>query len=59
MPVTSRAQWRLMSAIEHGWKPTHMKHPPSKKVAHEYTKHGKPKRLPERKHKRKSLLSGG
>jgi hypothetical protein len=55
VPVKSEAQWRLMAGIAHGWKPTRKKKPPSRAVAHEYVKHGKPKKLP----KRKSLLSKG
>lgn len=36
MPSVSPKQAKLMAAISNGWKPTHMKSPPSVAVAREY-----------------------
>lgn len=38
MPSKSQAQHNLMAGIAHGWKPSGMKHPPSKKVARKFMK---------------------
>lgn len=40
MPMVSEAQRRLMQGIKHGWKPSRMKNPPSRKVAREFVKEG-------------------
>ncbi len=36
MPSVSKKQARFMKAISHGWKPSRMKNPPSRKVAREF-----------------------
>lgn len=36
MPYASDSQRRLMEGIRHGWKPDHMKHPPSRAVAKKF-----------------------
>ena len=36
MPYASKSQEHLMEGIAHGWKPTDMKHPPSKAVADKF-----------------------
>lgn len=45
MPVKSQAQWRAMQAAAHGKSTRGI----PRSVAKEYIKHGKPRRLPERK----------
>ncbi len=45
MPSTSKKQERFMQAISHGWKPSGMKSPPSRKVAKEYVAADKKKKM--------------
>jgi hypothetical protein len=57
MPSVSRSQQRLMEGIKHGWKPTGMKRPPSKKVAADFVaadKKAGPRKLPETRAKPKA-----
>jgi hypothetical protein len=45
MPSKSPEQARLMHAIAHGWRPTHMQSPPSREVATEFTEADKRKQM--------------